>query len=1255
MALITLSLILKIAHCFFERNHDEGFYCHTGSTAIRHCVIINNSGQGISCREDSTPTIAECRISNNLDDGILCYSSNAMIGECVITYNLGSGIVCIECDPDIINCRIIGNVHNGLSIFRSNPIIQNCTIIANLRHGVRCSSFSIPTFNNCILWGSVKGEINYDSENSEPTFDFCDIQGGWWGPGDNNIDDDPLLTPDGHLCNGSPCIDWCPNGPDIDIDGETRPYPAKYKYDIGADEYIDSDEDGLPDWWEMHYFGSETVPEALGDDDLDTLTNLWEYENGTNPVDPDTDSDGRNDNSEITDDTNPIHPDNIEMTYYVNTSIGSDLYDGLSASWNGLNGPKATIQAGIDAAINGWSYTVEVAEGTYTGMGNKNIDFKAMDIAVISQEGPETTTIDCENDGGGFYFHLNESNESLLEGFTICNANFSAVFCEYASNPTIIDCIICNNNASGICCRNGSEPIISNCIITSNNSHGIRCEYNSSPSVINCIITENFLTSGIKGGGGIHCFRESNPVLTNCTIARNISTILDGGGVYCGADTAPEMTNCIIWGNIPDEICTKDLSSPILNYCDIRGGWSGIGGNNIDMNPLLTPDGHLQADSPCIDFCPNGPEIDIDGESRPFHEAESYDIGADEFKDTDGDQLPDWWELLYFGSPTAGTADSDDDLDDLTNQGEYTSGTDPHHPDTDGDGRNDGREVIDQSNPLHPDNAEKAYYVDSPTGNDAYDGLAPEWNGIHGPKATIQAGIDATITGWGYIVQVADGVYTGEGNRAIVFDGKAITLRSEKGPEYTTIDVQASPSLKKHAFYLKKGEDNDSVIEGFTITNSYALTGGAIACLNHSNPTIRNCIITGNTSARDGGGAIFISQSSPVVQNCIITNNTAESEGGGGIHCESSSSPIIENCIIKNNTTDDSGGGIYYYCCFSTENKTQIIDCAIEGNTATKCGGGICSEYSDIIVRGCHFADNSAGEKGGGIFCLDRITNETRSIIDSSIVDNNSANDYGGGIYYRVGYDTNDSSFEEPPDHPGVTSLGEDVSCAIISNCMITANSAGIKGGGMNCAGSNLRILNCTLSANLTTESGGGIYLLPSDIMVTNCILWGDYPDEVDVDNPDWHPPILEYCDVQGGWPGVGNIDADPLFVSGLEHDYYLSQTAAGQGENSPCVDTGSDTAQSLGMNRLSTRTDEVRDTGIVDMGYHSYALAIDSINRTEDDITVRWNARPGVSYIFEWSDDLSTWHAFSVGETGELIHYDGALEPQIYYRVRKE
>ncbi len=79
---------------------------------------------------------------------------------------------------------------------------------------------------------------------------------------------------------------------------------------------------------------------------------------------------------------------------------------------------------------------------------------------------------------------------------------------------------------------------------------------------------------------------------------------------------------------------------------------------------------------------------------------------------------------------------------------------------------------------------------------------------------------------------------------------------------------------------------------------------------------------------------------------------------------------------------------------------------------------------------------------------------------------------------------------------------------------------------------------------------------------LTNCILWGDSPAEIYGDTP-----TVTYSDVGGGWPGLGNIDADPCFVDANNGDYHLKSQAGRWDSNSeswvsddltsPCIDAG--------------------------------------------------------------------------------------------------
>ncbi len=183
-------------------------------------------------------------------------------------------------------------------------------------------------------------------------------------------------------------------------------------------------------------------------------------------------------------------------------------------------GDQPTIQAGIDASSDG--DTVLVADGTYTGDGNKNLDFKGKIIEVRSENGPASTIIDCENDGLGFYFHSGEGKVSVVDGFTITNGSGKeargggGIFC-IDSAPTITNNIITGNttdhNGGGIYCYQSEprypSPVITNNTITGNKaSHGgdgggNAC-YQSSPGIANNIIMENSGSGkgAMRGGGG---------------------------------------------------------------------------------------------------------------------------------------------------------------------------------------------------------------------------------------------------------------------------------------------------------------------------------------------------------------------------------------------------------------------------------------------------------------------------------------------------------------------------------------------------------------------------------------------------------------------------------------------------------------------------------------------------------------------------------------------------------------------------------
>jgi subtilisin family serine protease len=85
------------------------------------------------------------------------------------------------------------------------------------------------------------------------------------------------------------------------------------------------------------------------------------------------------------------------------------------------------------------------------------------------------------------------------------------------------------------------------------------------------------------------------------------------------------------------------------------------------------------------------------------------------------------------------------------------------------------------------------------------------------------------------------------------------------------------------------------------------------------------------------------------------------------------------------------------------------------------------------------------------------------------------------------------------------------------------------------------------------------------------------------IENGWWDPETLTWDSESHNL----SVDDDPCFVTGPQGAYYLSQVDAGQDYQSLCVDAGNADAHEIGMYRHTTRTDNIIDDGIVDMGCH--------------------------------------------------------------------
>ncbi|NCC93887.1 MAG: hypothetical protein EOM10_11485 [Opitutae bacterium] len=78
----------------------------------------------------------------------------------------------------------------------------------------------------------------------------------------------------------------------------------------GTQAATDADADGLPDAWEWVYFNDLTHGPAA-DPNLNGKDNLWEFQNGYDPLDPDSDGDGALNADETAAGTDPLDADSV--------------------------------------------------------------------------------------------------------------------------------------------------------------------------------------------------------------------------------------------------------------------------------------------------------------------------------------------------------------------------------------------------------------------------------------------------------------------------------------------------------------------------------------------------------------------------------------------------------------------------------------------------------------------------------------------------------------------------------------------------------------------------------------------------------------------------------------------------------------------------------------------------------------------------------------------------------------------------------
>ena len=334
-------------------------------------------------------------------------------------------------------------------------------------------------------------------------------------------------------------------------------------------------------------------------------------------------------------------------------------------------------------------------------------------------------------------------------------------------------------------------------------------------------------------------------------------------------------------------------------------------------------------------------------------------------------------------------------------------------------------------------------------------------------------------------------------------------------------------------------------------------------------PVAKPAVLDGNDAAYH----VVVGATDALLDGFIVTGGYANGiephNTGGGIYNRNCAAEIV-NCTFSGNRAVNNGGAIYNDDSGGSGVHPVISACSFRNNLNSRFGGAVFNHYCPAEITGCDFSGNYANHNGGGIY-----NDNSEAVIAHCIFDGNlSVN--GGAVYVLA------------------TATGRS---PVIENCLFTANDAFSSAGAVYTLNAAPAITNCTFSGN-SAQYGGAISIWNGATAITNCVAWNDsaiyYDDEILVGGAIL--PVIRYSDIDQNGFGVdpagtadadGNIRMNPLFAPGPLGPFYLSNTATGQLETSPCIDAGSGTAAAHGLGERTTRTDGQPDGGTVDIGYH--------------------------------------------------------------------
>lgn len=329
------------------------------------------------------------------------------------------------------------------------------------------------------------------------------------------------------------------------------------------------------------------------------------------------------------------------------------------------------------------------------------------------------------------------------------------------------------------------------------------------------------------------------------------------------------------------------------------------------------------------------------------------------------------------------------------------------------------------------------------------------WNGA---ATNIQDAVNMASAG--DTVWVAKGIYYLSGQVSIT---NAVIVRSHGNHSAETVVNGNYPAVTSRCFKLSH---SNAVLEGFTITNGSAQAtnrnargGGGVLI---ESGTLRNCLVTGNSTTNAGGGVHAVGACS-IISNCDIIGNALMTrpyvEGGGakieagalmvncrvmfnrqtdltkggsygaGVAVESGAvlcNSVIVSNILPTNINPDFAGGVYLKMngvarnCLVTGNGAfagggigivnggLVENCTVSGNTAGYVGAGVYVSWNKQIAWACNTISypDELCSSGGTLYATNCCARLTNNVIGSGIITNDPRFMDAAGGNYRLASDS---------------------------------------------------------------------------------------------------------------------------------------------------------------------------------------------------------------------------------------------------------